>query len=185
PPGGGERLRQHRLPGLGPRAYGTGAGLLAGVPLGLCHQRVRRLPVERPDVGVEERAVLGDDVEVAGQRALALRHPHPDSREAEPVPHLVLAYLALAEERLGVLVDELCERRRLLLGRSEQLDAHAATSASVSGSCARSVSSRVGFGSALSPSRLIQIDGRPSSFAGAMSWKRLAATCASGIRPAS
>jgi hypothetical protein len=57
------------------------------------------------------------------------------------------------------------------------LDQLGHSSSAVSGSADKSVSSRVGGGSATSPSRLIQIDGSPSSFAGTMSWKWLCATC--------
>src|SRR5579863_973237 len=50
------------------------------------------------------------------------------------------------------------------------------SSSSVSGSRARSGSSLVGTGPGASPRRLIQMERRPSSFAGPTSWNRLAAT---------
>ena len=77
------------------------------------------------------------------------------------------------------LVQELGYGLELLRLRRPHADfrGHAGTScSSVSGSPARSDSSRSGSGFACSPSRLIQTERSPSSRAGAMSWKRLAAT---------
>src|SRR5262245_7842437 len=86
-----------------------------------------------------------------------------------------------AVEPAGVLVHQLGRRFYVLFARGANRG-HAGTSSSrVSGRSVRSVSSRSGLGSGSSPSRLIQTLLRPSSRAGAMSWKRLAATwtCAS------
>src|SRR5262249_34703200 len=75
-----------------------------------------------------------------------------------------------------VLVQHLRGRLDVFLSRGSD-DGHAGTSSSsVSGRFERSVSSRSGSGSGCSSSRLRQTVRRPSSRAGAMSWKRLAAT---------
>src|SRR5262245_5870416 len=81
-----------------------------------------------------------------------------------------------AVEPAGVLVEQLCHRLDVLLAGGSDRGHAGTSSSSVSGRSVRSVSSRSGFGPGSSPSRLIQTFLRPSSRAGAMSWKRLAPT---------
>src|SRR5439155_18842620 len=173
-----EHLAQNRIVPLYKRAYDRGT-LLAADRLSLGEQRRLHFGVEGTGVCGKAAAVLGIHVEVADELPLAFGDADDELRPREPAPDLLFAQLGLPEGGLCVLLDHLPDRVHLVDGRLADLDRHA-SSASVSARRSRSGSSRVGRGPGGSPSRLIQIDGSLSPVAGAMSWKRLAATWTSG-----
>jgi hypothetical protein len=120
-----EDVPQSRLVALDVAAQNRGAGLAARVPLGRSEQRGHDLGVERPRVDIEARSLLGAHVEVAHERAVALRHLDPELRDREPAPDLLLAQLRLAERRQGVFLEQRADRRGLFHACIPQLEAHA------------------------------------------------------------
>ena len=137
-----------------------------------------------PAVAVPDRPPPLDEREPDERLAVEdeppLRLPPPPEKEV------------FSPDELGLLRDgalegvaEFGDRMNVLLGRLAELERHAGTSSSsTSGRVARLSISRVGSGSARSPSRFTQTVGTPSSCAGAMSWKRLAPTCTCRLRSA-
>src|SRR5438445_2271262 len=181
PAGLAENPGQDRVGALGHHPQNAASDAL----LGGGQQRASRFRVERADVElVHALADPNEPIEVAAEPPVPLGGEDPDPGKAEPVADLGLTHVALPEHLLGVTVDQPGDLGRLLLSGGPDLDGHASSS-SVSGSRERSASSRVGSGSAVSPSLLIQTVDSPSAVAGATSWKRLAATWTSGGLPIS
>src|SRR3954469_21176521 len=120
---------------------------------------------------------LGVQRRIAGEPAVQLEEPGLAVQvELTPLVEQVRGlHLGYTSELRLERANEHGRCRCVGLGRRP--DFHAGTSSSnVSATPDRSASSLVGFGSAGSARRLIQTERRPSSFAGATSWKRLAAT---------
>src|SRR5207248_5777694 len=116
--------------------------------------------------GRDEPAVLFEQPSVA--REIGAGEPSRDVRDA---------HAGRPAEQMCLVLGENCGKRWEVVG-CDRPYVHAGTSTSrLSPSPERLCNSRSGWGSASSPSRLIQIVRRPSADAGAMSWKRLAATC--------
>src|SRR3954452_10944235 len=137
----------------------------------------------RVDVAVRQEPSPGSHLEigVAGHAPVKLDDPRVAFEvEALPVLGEIAERPVRAAPRRGVVRTHHADHVLDLL-RPRWADDHVAgagtSSSSVSASRARSGSSRSGGGSGASPNRLIQMVRRPSSRAGAMSWKRLAATC--------
>src|SRR4051794_10848791 len=95
----------------------------------------------------------------------------------EPSRDVRDAHAGRPAEQMCLVLGEKCRESWEIVG-CDRPRVHAGTSASrLSPSPVKLCNSMSGWGSASSPSRLIQIVRRPSADAGAMSWNRLAATC--------
>ena len=152
------------------RRVGARAVGLAALELG-AGRRTKSDPVDHA-VGVLCFAKRGDTV-LAGDD-LAEVHARDDASAERCVEAVLAAYELGDEPPAGARHP--ARRRRLSLGRRRKLVERVRQPG-------RPVSSRVGTGSACSPSRLIHTVGIPSAVAGTTSWKWLCATWTSGRRP--